>query len=299
MIFNLEQTPVFGGNYGHMSSNFEGFIKGYKDVQIFVQKTAISSPAGTLLITHGQGEHSGSYERLIESLRPLALEIFSWDLRGHGRSEGLRGYAESFDDYCKDLESVIKFVYQERRNKKAPTFFLGHSMGATVQLKTLIDNPQIQSRAQILSSPLLGLAVKVPKIKDLAVQIMQHLTPQLTLWNEIRDEQLTRDPEVIMEHRKDSLRHQRISAGVYIGILNTLEYIKNRIDKMKIPIFCQISDADEIVSSETTKQIFKRLSAENNTLRIYKDSKHEIYNDLDREEVYKDLNEYLKIKLHE
>lgn len=283
-----------------MSSCYEGFIKGYKDTQIFVQKTAVTSPVvGTMLITHGQGEHSGSYERLIESLRPLAIEIFSWDLRGHGRSEGLRGYAENFDDYCRDLENIIKFVQQERSNKKVPLFFLSHSMGATIQLKTLIDNPQIQGRAQILSSPLLGLAVKVPKIKDSAVQIMQFLTPQLTLWNEIQDEQLTRDPDVIIEYRKDSLRHQRISAGVYIGMLNALEYIKNRIDKVKIPMFCQISDTDEIVNSEKTMQIFNGLQSKNSILRVYRNRKHEIYNDLDREEVFSDLIKYLKTKFND
>ena len=167
-------------------------------------------------------------------------------------------------------------------------------MGATIQLKTLIDNSQFEIRAQVVCAPLLGLALAVPKIKETAASILDFIAPQMTLWNEIRNQQLTRDPLVIAEFQKDSLRHDRISSGVYLGFVQAFDYIKQRTEKITTPSLWQIPEVDEIASSAASKLIYKDLNQDRHQMITYKDRKHELYNDLGREEVFEDLRNFLK-----
>ncbi|MCI0650535.1 MAG: lysophospholipase, partial [Planctomycetes bacterium] len=48
-----------------------------------------------LLVFHRGHEHSGRMLELIEKLDLDGLHVFAWDARGHGRSSGARGFAES------------------------------------------------------------------------------------------------------------------------------------------------------------------------------------------------------------
>src|ERR1041384_4212451 len=72
---------------------------------------------GTVLIVHGLGEHCGRYEELAGRLNQWQWNALSFDLRGHGRSEGRRGGLREPDDLLVDLASVIDSA---RRSSTGP-----------------------------------------------------------------------------------------------------------------------------------------------------------------------------------
>ena len=47
--------------------------------------------ARSVLIVHGLGEHIGRYEHVAAQLHADGWQVFGYDQRGHGRSEGPRG----------------------------------------------------------------------------------------------------------------------------------------------------------------------------------------------------------------
>src|SRR5689334_4798105 len=52
-----------------------------------------------LVLFHRGHEHSGRFHDLVRDLEsPDDTAVFAWDARGHGRSPGERGYADSFAD---------------------------------------------------------------------------------------------------------------------------------------------------------------------------------------------------------
>ncbi len=59
---------------------------------------AVHPPAGAargaVLLTHGYGEHSGRYVEVISGWTQSGLVVASYDLRGHGHSEGHRGHVD-------------------------------------------------------------------------------------------------------------------------------------------------------------------------------------------------------------
>lgn len=275
-------------------SQKEGFFKSYKETQIFFQTWETPNPKLHIVVTHGHGEHSECYHRLVNFFANQNINFTAWDLRGHGRSEGKRGYVESFNDYIYDFEILIDQL-EKINNDNIPTIYLAHSMGALIQNKYFISNTDFLPAAQVLSSPLFGFSLPVPSIKDKASRLLNLVYPKFTLWNEITHEMLTRDAEVIKEFEKDHLRHDLISSGIYLGMVENFELIKSQANKIKIPTFIQISETDPVVSTQAAKDFFQKIGSSEKRILLYGDgAKHEMYNDIHRENVYKDLKKFLE-----
>ncbi|MCS6838349.1 MAG: lysophospholipase, partial [Bdellovibrionaceae bacterium] len=236
---------------------FESFFKTKKDGEtIFYQFWEWKREAPWLWITHGQGEHSDCYQRLIEGLSSLPINFFAWDLRGHGRSSGKRGYAPHFLSYIDDFIELYENTKSLFQNQKR--FWLGHSLGGLIQLLTLI-RLNLKTDPQILSSPFLGLSMPVPLWKDMGSVLLSHVAPKICLWNQIKNEMLTRDPLVLKEYAKDPLRHHKISASVYLGTLSAHREVFARLKSIQNPILIQIAENDPIVSSAKNQQFFELL----------------------------------------
>jgi len=271
----------------------EGHFKGLGNADLFFQHWQNPRARGTIIITHGHGEHSDCYLRVVNALKDEAWSIYAWDMRGHGKSEGARGYAASFDDYCADYVEFLKMVLANPEVKKGPVVLLAHSMGGLVQIKTLLAHPEFKPDALVFSSPLLGIGVEVPQFKKIGAEWLAKLLPRLTLWNEITNEHVTRDPEIIRELEQDPYRHARVCAPVYMGFLESFKFVHERASQLKFKTLFQISDKDPVISSSEAIRFFEALGSPEKEIKIYKDAKHEIYNDIIREQAFEDLRKFL------
>ncbi|HPI40692.1 MAG TPA: lysophospholipase [Pseudobdellovibrionaceae bacterium] len=270
----------------------ESFFEGSKNCRLFFQTWQKPNPKAHILITHGHGEHSECYHRLIDSFKEDSFSFWAWDLRGHGKSEGRRGYAEAFDDYLNDYIFFLNLAFSQI---KTPIFLLSHSMGGLIQLKTQILNPNLFTsiQGQCLSAPLLGLALPVPQWKQVGAQYLNQFLPQMTLHNEISNHDLTRDQDVLKEFDRDPLRHNRMSSGVYLGMKESIDLVMSRAAEIQLPTFLQISDSDPIVSVTASKEFIEKIHVQPKSIKLYKDAKHEIFNDIIRSHVFEDLKKNL------
>jgi alpha-beta hydrolase superfamily lysophospholipase len=272
----------------------EGQFLGSSKNSMFFQLWENPKAQGTLIICHGQGEHSESYVRVIDALKDDRWTICALDLRGHGRSDGKRGYAENFQVYCDDYYIFLQKVIAELKNSPGPVALLSHSLGGLVQLKTLIDHPDLPIAAQVCSSPLLGVAVPVPDWKNRAATFLNQWTPKVTLWNEITNDMLTRDPDIIREFEQDVLRHNRMSPGVFLGLKDTIEIVQVRASEIKVPTLFQLAEHDRVVSTPDAQKFFENLGSPDKKMLVYgDDARHELYNDTSREVALQDLKTYL------
>lgn len=280
----------------------ETFFKGYDQASLFLQTWFHKDAIGTILFSHGQAEHSDCYHRLISGLEKIKTaslwNFVGWDMRGHGKSDGLRGYAKDFDEYVLDYDCFYKECLKIDFVKNNKIVLLGHSMGALVQTCALSEkeypthNPNIVG--QILSSPLFGLAVTVPAWKDFGASFINELLPKVTMGNELTNEMLTRDPDVIREYEKDTYRHNKISAGVYLGIKRELARISTHAQMITLPTQLIMSDSDPVNSSPEALKFFDSIVSTQKSLKIFDSAKHELFNDTCRDDVYKIVSEYLQ-----
>lgn len=277
----------------------EGHFRGKNGIELFFQSWIPGNPRSTMVITHGISEHSECYAKAAGHLTELGWNVIAWDLRGHGRSEGKRGFVDSFDDYIADLRIFLRFLRDSGRLDQ-PFALVGHSMGGLITIRHAIDADQnYPSAAAIaLSSPLLGFGIEVPPLKALAARVLDRVLPSMTMSNEIKYEDLTRDAEHLRTYKLDPLRHDKISPPLYLGMLRTIEFVRQNLHKVRTPILIQAAGKEKIVSLEAIQEVFPHLGSENKKLIVYEHSLHEIFNDLDRKKVFTDLDSFLYPVLH-
>ena len=277
----------------------EMFFKGFDNSQLFLQTWFHEKSCGTILITHGQGEHSESYQRVInefnllsEQNKQLPWNFIAWDLRGHGRSNGLRGYARDIDDYVLDFECFINKVSEMKTLTQKPVLLMAHSMGGLIQTCALVENKAPFAKGQLMSAPFLGIGVTVPAWKDVGSEILNRYLPKITLGNELKNEMLSRDPEVIREYESDPYRHNKISSGVYLSAKREFKKLTSRFSEIELPTFMTISDNDPVVSSSAAMAYFDAIKSTQKGLKIVEGGAHELFNDVGRKDTIKSTYEF-------
>ena len=280
-----------------MSISIENYFPIETDREIFYQTWPCKNPKVTLFLTHGIGEHSGSYDNFAQKLAKNNIQIFAWDLRGHGRSSGQRGYVSNFKDHCTDFKKVFKFFSNLEAYSKLPIFLLGHSMGGAITLRSYVEQKTKPIKAICLSSPALGIKQLPSPAKETLAQFANKYLPRLTLNNDIGYESLSQIPEQIASYPKDSLRHNKMNARTYSGMVESFDIIFKKSSKLNLPILFQVSENDPIVDAEKTQQLHKEIKNDANELILYSNSMHEIYNDIEQDQAIEDLTLFINNNL--
>ena len=201
------------------------------------------------------------------------------DHRGHGQSDGPRGHISSFDEYLNDLGGMIQ-IAKTGIPREMKCYLLGHSMGGLIALMFALQNPEMIDGV-IVSSPGLGMKVKVPGFKMVTGKIMPSIWPNLALGNELDSSKISRDKEVVKKYDHDPLNHTKVSARWFTEFLSAMEKAKQLATTMKMPILMQVAGDDNLVDSQASKACSERLTVKDKTLHVYNGLHHEVYNELE------------------
>lgn len=192
------------------------------------------------------------------------------------------------------MEAAIRFLKSQNYAKDKPLILFGHSMGGLITLKTYTTHSVAGVQCIALSSPALGLTIPVPKLKERAAHLLSDWLPKVTLYNEIDFNVLTRDESLVREYKNDPLRHDKVSPRLFTGMTQAFEDVKNFAPEIHIPIIMKLRGNEKVVSTSVSQRTFPILGSKRKELFIYTDSYHEIFNDLDRDRVIKDLLGFIK-----
>jgi alpha-beta hydrolase superfamily lysophospholipase len=85
-----------------------------------------------VLIIHGLAEHGLRYAPIAEMLTPQRFAVFAYDNRGHGDATNMLGYAGK-NFFYKQVEDIDLLIQHFRKNFPGKKIFvLGHSMGSFI-----------------------------------------------------------------------------------------------------------------------------------------------------------------------
>ena len=245
-----------------------------------------------LLMVHGQGEHGGRYRHFPHFLKDQYDLFISVDLRGHGRSEGVRGHVKHFDEYVDDVLLAWQLLGKKIAiDGEGECDLLGHSMGGLVVLRTLLFQPNFEAKNVFISSPALGLKFKVPVVKDIAARVLSKIWGELQLNTDLDASKLSHDPQVVEAYLKDRLNHHKATPQFYLSFLAAMEeLLKSDLRfRSETRILFQIAAEDEIVNAAVNEQFFASLKHEQKKILIYPGLYHEIFNETTKEHVFQDL----------
>ena len=98
---------------------------------------------------------------------------------------------------------------------------------------------------------------------------------------------------MLKSYQRDNLRHDKISPGLFLSMVDNFALAKEAAYEIMNPVLMQLSGDDRLVSAQASREFFDLLVNKKNQLVIYPESFHEIYNDLDRDQVIADLKKFI------
>ena len=253
------------------------------------------APRAVLIVAHGYGEHGGAYRRFAEAVTGRSeFDVVAVDFRGHGRSPGRRGVVRRYEDLTDDLVNAVEWAGKQLRG--VPSFVLGHSNGGQVALRAALRDPARIS-GLILSNPVLRVAVTVPPAKLKLARMLARYAPWVTLSGSLSAELLTRDPEIQNEHRTDPLRHSRMSAPLFFGMIDGGIMLMDKAAEVKTPLLMLLGSQDTVTDPLAARNFFDSIGSDDKTLLIYPKMMHEPLNEVGRQQVFDDVISWLEARL--
>lgn len=258
----------------------------------------VEAVKGIVIVSHGFGEHSGSYEEFAEQLKQANYACVVFDQRGHGnmseqspeKRKKLYGIIPSYQCFLDDIGDVTSAIKQSVPN--TPIVLYGHSMGGNIAANYLLKHSQTNYSCAVLEAPWLGLYKDVnPMIVGLA-KIFGSITPRIAIINKLPLSDITGDDTKAEEIGNDPLYHNRISLRMFTGIRNGCEYAINNAAQLSIPTYLAVAKNDTIVSNPAIEAFYGNTSGHIITKQEY-ESRHSIHNDMKKEYFYQDMIAFL------
>ena len=269
----------------------EGTFKGAGELELYYQCwRPMDPPLAILIIVHGLGGHSGLFNNLVDSLVPQGYAIYGFDLRGHGRSPGQRGHINAWSEFREDLRRFQRWV--KANTPRLPCFLLGHSLGGAIALDYALHFPE-GLQGVIATAPAVG-KVGVSPIRLGMGRILSCLWPSFSLNTGIAQGACSRDPAVVAAYAQDPLRHTKGSARLVTEFLTTTEWIQSHTADLQAPVLILHGGADQVTSSEGSCAFFQKIKLSDKERREYPESYHELHSDINHQEVFADLSNWLE-----
>ncbi|MBI4304462.1 MAG: lysophospholipase [Chloroflexi bacterium] len=221
-----------------------GQFKGRGDLNLYYQCwLPADEPKAILLVVHGLAEHSGRYSNLVNYFVPRGYGVYGYDQRGHGNSDGLRGYVDRFSDFVDDLEIFLRLVH--RRHHHIRIFLVGHSMGGTIATAyTTFRQHSIEG--VVVSGATLSPPDDVAAGTIFAARILSMILPKAGLYV-IDAGAISQDKNVVNAYLDDPLVYRgKIRARLGIELIKAMGTVKRRMSEIRLPLLVMHGAADRL-----------------------------------------------------
>lgn len=278
---------------------------------------------GSILILHGMAEYHVRYEGFAAALNEAGYDVYLYNHRGHGTdctTEELGFFAEK-DGAARVIEDAVtlcRYVKDHGRSDKFAAF--GHSMGSLI-LRNVIQTYDAMDCAVICGSTMPPAAVanagallanllcrtKGPRSRSPFLHNMmfgnnyykETCTRTSSDW-------LTRDETIVDWYNDSPYCGFLCTTSMYRDMMvflqdsgNPKKVAKTRHD---LPLYFIVGEKDPVsnysVQVEQLFRLYEKLGFSDIALSVYPEARHEILNELNKEDVIDDLIAFFHAKLH-
>ena len=280
------------------------------------------SVKGIINIAHGMAESGIRYERFAKTLVDNGFIVYAGEHRGHGLTcsniEDL-GYIcdnDGFHTMVEDLKEINNFIKEENLN--LPIIIMGHSMGSFLTQRYIEEygdtvngaiisgtngNPGLILNFGIFISSI-EMRIRGRKAKSKLLDGMIFGTYNKRIHkNKTRVDWLTKDEEEVEKFINDPYCGTVFTTSFFYDLMKGLKIIHkeenlNKIPK-NLPILIFSGDADPVgrygKGVDNLINLYKSLGIKNLHYKIYKDGRHEMLNEINNEEVFEDIINWLNL----
>ena len=245
-------------------------------------------PRAIVVIVPGFNSHGGYYRWVAEQLTGDGLLVHAVDLRGRGRSDGDRFFVESFDEYVSDLATFI--AQAKARDLGLPVILLGHSAGGVVACLYALNH---QAELAGLISESFAFELPAPDFALAAIRGLSHLAPHAHVLR-LKNEDFSRDPEVVRIMDEDPLiAHEAQPTQTLAALVRADEELKAGFARITLPVLILHGTADKAAKPSGSQHFFDAVGSQQKTLKLYDGGFHDPLNDIERERVVRDIQDWI------
>jgi len=276
---------------------------------------------GIVQLAHGMAEHVLRYDDFCEFLVRHGFIVYGNDHRGHGGTieapddKGFFSEQDGFEKVVADLKRLTDIIKKER--PEIPIFLFGHSMGSFLA-RRYIQRYGTEIKGVILSGTgsdkgilgRAGLLLAKWERKRKGARTPSPLMDKLIFggfnksFSPLRTDfdYLSRDETIVDAYIEDEKCGFICTAGFYIDLLYGLKLIHKESELKKtprsLPVFIISGDKDPVggegKEAEAVYELYNQHGHEHVSYKLYEDARHEVLNEINKDEVYDDILRWMQ-----
>lgn len=279
---------------------------------------ADTSPNAIILIIHGIAEHKERYNHFSKFLSTNGSAVVCYDQRGHGQTDpnhlGIIVEEGGFELLIKDLHEVT--IALKERYPNLPVLLMGHSMGSFIVQRFMQlygfrpdgliysgsnGRPPLTLSAGIALSSLL-ISLYGPDAKSLLINRLSFESYNSKFKpNRTKFDWLSRDASAVNLYIDDPYCGFICSNAFYHQFFTCLRDLHKHpafADQNKeIPMLLISGDQDPVSSMgkgiKNLEKMLRKDGVQNLTVKLYRGGRHEMLNEINRDEVYQDILQWI------
>lgn len=273
-------------------------------------------PKGVIQIAHGMAEHILRYVDFAQHLVQAGYIVYGHDHRGHGRTakrdEEIGYFADEngFDKVVDDVKQLTTIIQQEHPH--LPIILFGHSMGSFIARRYVqLYGDEIAGAIFCGTGGDPGLLGKLGKIvamrecRKKGRRTPSPLLDQLSFGNfnkqfepnRTKFDWLSRDEQQVDLYVEDPMCGEVFTGGFFLDLFSGIELIhrKEEMNKMpkNLPMLFISGDKDPVGNNgkgvKKVVDLYQRAGVKSVSLKLYQNARHEILNETNKEEVFRDI----------
>jgi len=272
-------------------------FKGNDGTTVSAYRWPAEGPVKAVLqISHGMGEHALRYEEPLRPLRKAGVAIYANDHRGHGRTAktlgdmGPGGFAGLVDD----MAVLSGIARAENPGKKL--ILLGHSMGSFALQIYLVLHSRLIDAAVISGSACLDMLPPPDPSGNALLAFNAPFEPARTPYD-----WLSRDAAEVDKYIADPLCGFSINEASMMSLFTAAQPLfapdALKAIRPELPLYLIAGDKDPLNAGLTALtplvQRYREAGVQDVTHDFYKDGRHEMLNETNRDEVVRNLGRFL------
>ena len=226
-----------------------------------------------ILLVHGYGEHIARYDHVGEFLTRRGFDVWGYDARGHGVSQGTKGVVATDGVLVNDC--VAMFSHVAKSTGRTP-IVVAHSMGG-LTAGLAVTQLGLKPAALVLSSPL--LRVRMSGFQKFLLNVGLVLFKDKAIHSSaVNAIDVSRDAAVVQSYRTEPLNHAMVSPRLGRWMSEGGARVLAGVAAFDMPILLIYAGDDRVVDASGSDDLAKLLPA-TATARRYDKAYHEIFNE--------------------
>jgi len=261
----------------------DGYINSKDKTKLYYKKSAADNPKASIIIIHGVCEHLGRYDYVAEKLIQYNYNVYRFDYRGHGKSEGKKAHIDNYNQVIEDTDAILGFVKKEE--PKGKLFIYGHSFGGFIAVAYGIKNRN-SIDGYIVSAPTASDEAGILGLFEKRKDRNEYVTNNLAKF-------VCSDVQVVENYQEDEMVHKEISVAFVQEMVRGTKWMKKNINKFDDPIFLIHGENDQIVSYLDSEYIYEQIASKDKKFTLYPAMYHELHNEPIKEHLMKEFDNWI------